>query len=279
MTKIALVTDSTAFLDKETLEQYNIEVVPLYVNFENEVIVDGTVDNATFFEKMKNASKMPFTSQPSPGDFVKVYERLIQEGKEIISMHISSGISGTVESARNAAKIVDQSLISVVDSYSTSAGLAMMLTTASKALEEGSTREEVVAMMEEIKKNIRLLFVPHTLEYLKKGGRIGGAQALLGTLLNIKPILSLVNGKVEAFDKVRTMKKALQRIVDELPTSAEGLHLGMMIAETSNEHIQLMDELIGERLPGLKYNKYELSPVIGTHSGPGVIGISFFQHL
>jgi len=279
MTKIALVTDSTAFLDKETQEQYNIEVVPLYVNFENEVIVDGTVDNATFFEKMKNASKMPFTSQPSPGDFVKVYERLIQEGKEIISMHISSGISGTVESARNAAKIVDQSLISVVDSYSTSAGLAMMLTTASKALEEGSTREEVVAMMEEIKKNIRLLFVPHTLEYLKKGGRIGGAQALLGTLLNIKPILSLVNGKVEAFDKVRTMKKALQRIVNELPTSAEGLHLAMMVAETSSEHIKLMDELIEKRLPGLKYNKYELSPVIGTHAGPGVIGISFFQHL
>ncbi|MDO9536645.1 MAG: DegV family protein [Bacillota bacterium] len=278
MAKIALVTDSTAFLDKETLEQYNIEVVPLYVNFENEVIVDGTIDNATFFYKMKKASKMPFTSQPSPGDFVKVYERLIQEGKEVISIHISSGISGTVESANNAAKIVGQSLISVVDSHSTSAGLAMMLITAAKALEEGRTREEVVAIMEGIKKKISLIFVPDTLEYLKKGGRIGGAQALLGTLLQIKPVLCLINGKVEAFDKVRTMKKALQRIVNELPTSSEGLHLAMINAETSKEHIEILEKLIEERLPGFSYKKYELSPVIGTHTGPGVVGLAFYQY-
>lgn len=277
MAEVALVTDSTAFLNKETLEQYSIEVVPLYVNFENEVILDGTIDNALFFDKMKKASKLPFTSQPSPGDFVKVYERLIQEGKEVISIHISSGISGTVESANTAVKMVDQSLVSVVDSHSTSTGLALMVITAAKALEEGRAREEVVAIIEGIKKKTSLLFVPDTLEYLKKGGRIGGAQALLGTLLQIKPVLCLRDGKVDTFDKIRTMKKALKRIVNELPASSEGLHLAMMYAEASKEHIQILEELIEERLPGLLYKKYELSPVIGIHAGPGVVGLAFYQ--
>jgi DegV family protein with EDD domain len=278
MAQIALVTDSTAFLEQEILDQYDIKVVPLYVNFEDEIIVDGSISNATFFEKLRKSSQLPFTSQPSPGDFVKVYERLLQEGKEIISIHISSGISGTVESANSAAKIVGESFVSVVDSQFTSAGLAMMVLAAGQAIMDGKTRKEIVELVEELKSKMQILFVPDTLEYLKKGGRIGGAQALLGTLLQIKPVLYFSGGKVEVFDKVRTMKKALQRIVSELPATIDGVQVAILSAETPLQNVNMLEKLIEERLPGVVCKKYELSPVIGTHAGPGVLGLAFVQH-
>lgn len=278
MAQIVLVTDSTAYITQERIEKYGIKVVPLYVNFPDEVLEDGSIDNALFFKKMRGSSKLPFTSQPSPGDFMKVYEKLIKEGKEIISIHISSGISGTVESANSAARMVDPARISVVDSQFTSAGLAMMVLYAARAVEEGKTREEIVAALEKLKSKIHILFVPDTLEYLRKGGRIGGAQALLGTLLNIKPVLYFNEGRIDVFDKVRTMKKALRRIVDELPYNTEGLQVGILIAETSPVHLQMMEELLAERLPGMTVEKYELSPVISTHVGPGVLGLTFMQH-
>ena len=137
--------------------------------------------------------------------------------------------------------MVDPSRISVVDSQFTSAGLAMMVLYASRAVEEGKTREEIVALLEKLKSKTRILFVPDTLEYLRKGGRIGGAQALLGTLLNIKPVLCFNGGRVDVFDKVRTMKKALRRIVDELPSNTEGLQVAILIAETSPIHLQMME--------------------------------------
>jgi DegV family protein with EDD domain len=278
MAQIALVTDSTGYIPQEKIEKHGIEVVPLYVNFPDEVLEDGSIDNALFFKKMRGSSKLPFTSQPSPGDFIKVYEKLIKEGKEIISIHISAGISGTVESANSAARMVDPARISVVDSQFTSAGMAMMVLYAARAIEEGKTREEVVASLEKLKSKTHILFVPDTLEYLRKGGRIGGAQALLGTLLNIKPVLYFNGGKVDVFDKVRTMKKALRRIVDELPSNAEGLQVAILIAETSPVHLQMMEEFLAERFPSMKVEKYELSPVIGTHTGPGVLGLAYMQH-
>ena len=231
MTQIKIITDSTAFLDKEVLEKYDIEVVTLYVNFADETIVDGTIDSATFFHKLRNSSEIPSTSQPSPGDFVQVFERLIKEGKEIISILISSGISGTVESAKTAAKMVDPSRISVVDSLSTSGCLAFLVSAAAQAAQEGKNREEIVALLEDLKSRQQILFVPESLQYLKKGGRIGGAQALLGTLLQIKPVLFFSEGKIEVYDKVRTMKKALERLVNELPTTIAGLQLALLTAE------------------------------------------------
>ena len=140
MPLIKIVTDSTALIKEEILNKYGIEVVPLYVNFKDETIVDGTVENAAIFEKINKTQEIPSTSQPSPGDFVKVFEKIVQEGSEVISIHISSGISGTVESANTAAKMVDETRISVFDSYSTSAGLAMLVIAAAEAAEEGIKR-------------------------------------------------------------------------------------------------------------------------------------------
>ncbi len=275
MAQVRIVTDSTAFLEEETIERYNISVVPLYVNFENEVILDGSISNAEFFDKMKNATKMPFTSQPSPGDFVKVYEKILEEGDDIVTLVISSGISGTYDSAINAAKLLDIKRIAVVDTTMTSGGLAMLVKEAAEAAAQGKTKEEIVALLEDKKRRLRLFFIPDTLEYLKKGGRIGGAQALLGTLLKIKPVLYLNNGKVETYDKVRTMKKAMERIVDEIPPAKGPFTLTIIHGEafdTANK----MKAMITERFPEAEVIINELSPVIGTHAGPGVVGLCFY---
>ena len=275
MAPVRIVTDSTAFLDQEILVKYNIAVVPLYVNFENEVIIDGSISNAEFFAKVRSSTKMPFTSQPSPGDFVKVFEKIIEDGNDIVTIVISSGISGTYESALNAAKMVDMNRIAVIDSKSTAGGLAMLVMEAAEAAAQGKNREEIAAFIEAKKSHVRLFFVPDTLEYLKKGGRIGGAQALIGTLLKIKPVLHLNNGKVDAFDKVRTMKKALERIIDEMPPSKGVFPLHLLHAEAPVT-VETLKHMVKERFPQAQITISELSPVIGTHSGPGVVGICFY---
>ena len=276
MASVRIVTDTTAYLSKEEIEEYNIEIVPLYVNFPDEVIVDGSIPNAVFFDKVDKAAQLPFTSQPSPGDFVEVYEKILSAGDEIISIHISLGLSGTTESATAAKKVLDAEGISVIDSYHTTAGLAILVITAARAAKEGKSRIEIAEMLEEMKKRTQTFFIPATLDYLKKGGRIGGAQAFLGTILQIKPILYLNNGKIDAFTKVRTMKKALERIVEELPEKAEDVMLMAVMHAEAEETAAALKGLIQQRLPGIEdVMIYPLSPVIGTHTGPGVVGFSF----
>ncbi|NMB41210.1 MAG: DegV family protein [Firmicutes bacterium] len=278
MPKIKIVTDSTSFMRKEVINKYGIEIVPLSVNFKNETFFDGTIDNAAFFEKIKKHKEIPSTSQPAPGDFVKVFEKIIKGGNEVISIHISSGISGTVESARTAAKMVDETRISVFDSYSTSAGLSMLVIAAAQAIEQGKTRKEIMEMLKKLKSTLMIIFIPKTLEYLQKGGRIGGAQALLGTILQIKPVLYFLEGKVELLYKVRTMKKALEKVVGELPLAdAEKLQVALINADSS-ENIRKLKQLVLERLPDTKIEIYELSNVIATHVGP-VAGLAFMQHI
>lgn len=275
MAPVRIVTDSTAFLEKETIDRYNISVVPLYVNFEHEVIMDGSIPNAVFFDKMKKSSKMPFTSQPSPGDFIKIFEKIINDGDDIVTIVISSGISGTYESAINAARAVDANRIAVVDSILTAGALAMLVKEAAEAAEQGKTKDEVVELIEDKKRRLRIFFIPDTLEYLKKGGRIGGAQALLGTLLKIKPVLYLTNGKVDTYDKVRTMKKAMERIVEEIPPAEGPFDITVVHAEAVDRANKMCD-LIKDRFPEAVITINELSPVIGTHAGPGVVGICFY---
>jgi DegV family protein with EDD domain len=275
MPKIKIVTDSTAFLEEEVLERYGIEVVPLYVNFADETIKDGSIDNATYFHKLMHSAEVPTTSQPSAGDFARVFERLINSDHEVVAILISSGISGTVESARAAAKMIAPARISVVDSLSTAGGLALLVLAAARAAQEGKDREEIRALLADLKGRLKVFFVPASLKFLKKGGRIGGAQALLGTLLQIKPLLYFSGGKIEVFDRVRTMKKALARLVNELPATSEGLELFLMNAE-SGANIQRLKELILQRLPGLPIKTYEISPVIATHVGP-VAGLAFIR--
>ncbi|NLC11563.1 MAG: DegV family protein [Firmicutes bacterium] len=276
MNRLAIVTDSTAYIPEDEVKQHGIAVVPLTVNFEDGYIIDGIMGSEQFFARVDKATKIPFTSQPAVGQFAEVYKKLLAEGKEIISIHISGRISGTVESAAGAAKMLEASNnISIVDSGLTSAGLAFLVRAAVTWAEEGLSREGIVSRLEAEKKKIRILFVPDTLEYLRKGGRIGGARALLGTLLQIKPVLHFHNGIVDVFDKVRTKKKAVQRILKEIPRDSKRLRLVVLHALAPQEAEEIR-EMVLKEVPHAEVTIDELGPVISIHAGPRVVGLTIW---
>ena len=209
------------------------------------------------------------------GQFAEAYQVLLDQGKEIISIHISGKLSGTIESAGGAARMLDESRISLVDSEQTSAPLANLVLTAAQWAAAGLSRQEIVARLEQEKTKIRSFFVPDTLEYLKKGGRIGGAAALLGTLLQIKPVLHLHQGRIEVFEKVRTRNKAIARILEELPAASAEAKVSV-IHVLAKEEAENVKEKIRQRLPLARVEVRELGPVISVHTGPRVIGISYW---
>jgi len=277
MEKIALVIDSTAYLSEEEINRYAITVVPLTVNFPDGFIYDGIVDAKDFFARVEKSAKLPFTSQPAVGAFVETYKALIAEGKEIVSIHISSRLSGTFESARGAASMVDPNKITVIDSTVTSAPMAYLVLAAARWAEEGHSRVEIGARLEQAKKELGAFFIPDTLEYLKKGGRIGGAEALLGSLLQIKPILYLSEGRIEVFDKVRTRRKAIQKMLQQLPREKKHLELAVVHCAAPEDAAAIRD-MIPEIAPQARVEIRELGPVLSTHCGPGLVGIGFWAH-
>lgn len=277
MASVALVTDSTAYLPPQLVERHRITVVPLYVRFGEEVFRDGVdLTPEQFYARLRTTPVMPATSQPSAGDFLQAYRRLIEAGaKAIVSIHISSKLSGTVASALMAREELGGDVpIYVVDSLSTSMGQGYQVLQAARDLEAGRPVEEAVRRVEAARERIRILFVVDTLEFLHRGGRIGGAQAFLGSLLNLKPLLSLREGRVDAVERVRTKRRAVQRML-ELLTSELGdrpLRVAVLQAAVPEEGAELRRE-VQARLNCQEIQDTELSPVIGTHTGPGTVGV------
>ncbi len=274
--KIQIVTDSTAYLPKEYLEANpHVHVVPLTVNCNGEIFEDDVANNERFVaavKEMKRKDNMPSTSQPAPGAFATLFNSLIEKGHEIITITISSHLSGTVQSARTAADIIGQDKISIVDSRTTIAALAMLVEDAANAAMEGRSREEIVAELEAKKSRMEVLLIPDTLEYLHRGGRIGNAQALLGSLLNITPVLYVSDaGIADVLEKVRTKKKAITRMVDEMPANCTRAFYGHVLNEGDGEELRKQAE---EKL-GIKVPQFQVGPVIVTHAGPGVVGLVF----
>ena len=188
MAKIKVVTDSTIDLTLEEAEKYGIEMIPLCINIDNETYLDRVELTPTdFIEKMKNSKELPKSSQPAIGSFVEVYERLVSEGYDVISIHMTGGMSGTVRAAESAAQMVEGN-ITVVDSMYITKALSFQVFEAVKMIEEGHTVEEIITRLEEVRQNTNLFVVVDTLENLVKGGRIGRGKGLIGSLLNIKPI-------------------------------------------------------------------------------------------
>jgi len=270
---IAIVTDSTAYLPENDLELYGIYVIPLTVNFEDGSMEDGLVDSKEFFKRIDASSKIPFTSQPSVGQFKECYEKLLAEGKEIISLHISAELSGTVQSARTAAEMLDEKKISIVDSEHFSEPLAFLVRAAAEWVHQGVSRDEIVERLEREKRKIQVFFTPDTLEYLRKGGRIGGAQALLGTLLQIKPVLMIKDGYVQVLDKVRTRKKAINRMLQELPQDKK-FKLAVVHALAEDEAVLLKEKIANEYPQVEELTLTQLGPVLCIHGGPRLIGIA-----
>ena len=218
---------------------------------------------------------LPTTSQPSAGEFFDLYSELSKDGHEIMSIHLSSKLSGTISSAQSAKEMLPEAKIAIIDSASIAMGLGLMVLTTARAVAEGKTTAEIVAAVEKMIPAMNLVFVVDTLEYLQKGGRIGGAAALVGTLLKVKPILCLKDGRVEPLDKVRSKRKALARlleVVEERVGPGTPVRVAVLHAEVPDEARELEQE-VRARFNCTEFYFSEVGPVIGTHTGPGVVGL------
>lgn len=271
MAKIQIVTDSTAYFTKEYAIKNNIRVVPLSVTFSGETNDEGFPGEfESFYRRLESSKDFPTTSQPSISAFAEVYEEILAQGNEIITIVISEKLSGTHNSASAAANMTAPDKISVIDSETTVANLKLLVEMARTMAENGNSREEIVATIEREKKRMYVDLTAATLEYLKRGGRLSSAQAAIGGFLNVKPILGLRDGKLEAVAKVRGKKKALDYLVDHVPENAT--HISVLHI-MSTEEAKRIKQKLKERFPQIEVNIEEIGPVIGTHLGPGGIGI------
>lgn len=277
MTKIRLVTDSTADIPAEVRDALGIEMVPLKLHFGNETFLDDvTIDAKEFYRKLAGAKELPTTSQPSPLDFLDVYRKLAKEPDVcIISIHLSSALSGTYQSAVLAKSMLEEPAdITVMDSKSATCGIGLLTVAAAEAAREGKSKEEILALIERLRRETTIYFMVDTLECLQKGGRIGKAAGLLGTLLNIKPILCIdEEGEVATVDKVRGQKRAMARIMELLKERYLG-PVNVTIAHAdSPESAQEWGALVQENMQVNTLNYNRIGPVIGAHAGIGAIGV------
>lgn len=279
MNKTVIVTDSTADIPAELVKQYNIHIVPLKVMFGEDSYLDGVdISAGEFYKRLVQSPQLPTTSQPSPADFVQVYESILKEfpGCSVLSIHISSGLSGTYQSAKLATSLMEGEAehITVWDSKSASFGFGLFVVHAAKLAAEGKPIQDIVSEIEELRSKRRLYFLVDTLEYLQKGGRIGKASAVLGTLLNIKPILSIdEEGIIFPVEKVRGRKKATARMIELFQQDLAGVtKVHAAVGHTADrtqveDFLQQLSEVF--TVEELVYS--EIGPVIGTHVGPGTI--------
>jgi DegV family protein with EDD domain len=277
---IKIVTDSTAYLPEDMVRAHDIRVVPLYVHFGQQEFREGVeLSIPEFYTRLREAPELPSTSQPSAGEFHEVFQELVGQGHQVLVMTISSKLSGTWNSAMAAKEMLPEAEITVFDSLSTSVGLQLMLEAALEATQNGASLPEVVEQLEAIRDKMHVLFVVDTLEYLAKGGRIGNAKAFLGTLLKVKPILTLQHGLLEPLEQVRSKRKAvlrLQELVQErLGDGAPQARVAITHALVPDEAEVLAQELVG-CLGCAKPPISEVGPVIGTHTGPGVVAVAAY---
>lgn len=277
MPKIAFITDSTAYLPAKFVQENEITVIPLNLHWDGANYRDGvTITPHEFYKMLDTSNSIPTTSQPTYGEFEVIIQQLAENHDTVMAVLISSGISGTVDSALMAQKHLSSLSFEVIDSKLTSAGLALLVKALVKAQAEGAEAEQLTALADRIIKTTGTFFMVDTLKYLHKGGRIGGASRFLGGALEIKPILYLnQEGKIDALEKVRTKKKATQRLMDLAVEKADGkkAHVGVIHAQAPEE-AEAIQAALSQRMDFAEMEIYELSPVIGTHVGPGTVGIA-----
>jgi DegV family protein with EDD domain len=280
MTRVSVVADTTGYLPQELARANQIELVSLYVNFGGERTVREAdiTDYDAFYEELRHADPLPTTSQPAVGDFLAVYEPLLEQGHDIVSVHISGGLSGTCEAARQAVEAIERNgqgsgQIRVVDSATGAGGTGLVALAAARAAQRGEDVDGVERAARECRESLKIWFAIDTLEYLRRGGRIGMASAWIGSTLKIKPILS-VESEMVPIERVRTSGKAFERMVDY----ARGRHADGADAWVV-QHIQARDQ--AERLADTCREMFgnepvwvgEVGPVLGVHTGPGLLGV------
>lgn len=279
--RIKIVTDSTCYIPKDIRESQDISVIPLSVNFPDKSYVEGETDYIEFYEKLSKSDGLPSSSQPSMHSFIQCFEKIVASGNSVVGVFISSLMSGTYSTALSAKEVVlkkyPKAIIEIIDSKSNSMELGFAVIAGAIAAKAEESLKNVTDSIHNVIEKSRFLFVPETLTYLKKGGRIGTASALFGTMLKIRPILTVTDGMTAVFDKVRTKKKAIERIVEFFLEEVKEKGLGQAVIH----HINCEEE--GKELADYiksKVNRdipvYAIGPVIGLHVGPGTIGIAYY---
>ena len=280
MSKVAVITDSTAYIPDALLKAHQITVVPQVLIWGEETFRDGVdIMPDDFYKRLETAKAMPTTSQVSIGDMKTAFEKLLESGYAVLGIFISSKLSGTMQSATQAREMLPKAAdkISIVDSNSTAMAMGFHVLLAARAAQDGATLGECQKQAEKAREHTGVYFVVDTLEFLRRGGRIGGAQALLGSALNIKPILELRDGRIESIDKVRTKSKAIDRMIDLVAQHVAGrtpVRLATLHANAETEARAALDAAVLQLQP-IETVFASVSPVIGTHAGPGTIGLAF----
>lgn len=277
MGKVAIVTDSTACMPAEMVNRYGITVAPQVVIWGQETLRDGVDITADqFYERLAKAAVMPSTSQASPATFEKIYRDLLDKGNDVLAIVISHKLSGTYQSAILAKETIGGDRIAVVDSLTTAMAMGYIILEAAKAAEKGASLEECAAAAESAKARSGIVLTVDTLEFLHRGGRIGGAQRLMGTLLGLKPLLEVSDGRIEPLEKVRTRSKAHARMVEVVAERVGNKPVSIgVIHAVSLEGAENVLRMCCEKMNVVESNLASVSPAIGANIGPGVVGITY----
>lgn len=278
MSKVAIVTDSTSYIPKDVLDQYPISVVPQVLIWGEQSYEDGVdISPSEFYTRLKGAKILPSTSQATPQSFNRIFAQLLEQDYQVLALLISEKLSGTIASAVQARENYPGAAIEIVDSYTTAMALGFQALSVARAAQAGASLAECKALAEQARQHTGVIFAVNTLEFLHRGGRIGGASRFLGTALNIKPILEVVNGRVDAVERVRTRQKSLERLLDlaaERIGNRQPVRLATLHAQAPDDAQMLLD-LGLKRFNAVEHVFSEVSPVVGNHTGPGTVGLAF----
>lgn len=280
---IGIITDSTCDLNQDILKKYKIEVVPLSVHFEEKEFQDGVdINPDSFFEKLKKHQKLPHTSRPAPALFMKKYQEMLKKYDQLLSLHVSAGLSGTFESAKLAAREVAVDKITVIDSSTISLGLGMLTVLAAKLIEKNMTIDKIVESLNQAKKKLNLYFTVKDLTYMEKGGRIGKASSFLGTIFSINPVISISTetGKVKPIAKVRGPHRAQDKIIELVEGKINneknvwlGFAHGDRQADLQKTKNNLIQQIKNKNNINLKIFDSRISATLGCHVGPTVYAV------
>lgn len=277
---IKIVTDSTSYIPKKYLEKYDISVVSLNILLKNTNRRETSISNQTFYKEMEEAKEFAVSSQPTPEEFYDVFDKIAKNGDDIVGIFISSEMSGTYSTANLVKNMILEKYdinIEIIDSRTNCMQMGFIVLEAAKHAKFEKSMNEILDIANNTIKNSRFVFSPSVLDYLKKGGRIGSASALIGNLFQIKPILTVNNGKTDVLAKVRTKKKAVSTMIDILMNDLKEKELGGVIVHHINceEDGLTLAKTLEEKL-NMKVDIQDIGPVIGSHVGPGSIGIAYF---
>jgi len=284
MSKIAVVTDSTAYIPAELVEKYNLTVTPQVLIWGEETFEDGVdIQPDEFYARLKTSKMMPTTSQVSIATMKSTFENLIEQDYEVLAILLSSKLSGTIQSAIQAKEMMGKAgeKVTFVDSNSVAMAMGFQVLAVARAIEDGANLEDAVALAKKARDLTGAYFAVDTLEFLHRGGRIGGAKRFLGTALNVKPVLAILDGRVEAVEQIRTKRKAVERVLELVSEQVRGkapVHLATLHAAAEEEARILLDKASKE-LDATERIMAPVSPVVGTHGGPGLVGLAYMAGL